>query len=79
MERTCGEALGAGPIKHRSNGLVFAERIVFRIVQLQKARAGGGQCRWSQCMSYMALRPGGKERRGVQAAAIRKGVGAQDG
>jgi hypothetical protein len=42
---------------------MVTERIAFRVVQLQKASPGGGQCRESQCMSYTALRSGGKEQR----------------
>ncbi|KAJ6553310.1 hypothetical protein B0H19DRAFT_1072773 [Mycena capillaripes] len=52
------------------NGFAVAERVPLRVVQLQKAGAGGGQCMQSRCMSYTTLPRGGKKR-----GELRKAVG----
>jgi hypothetical protein len=78
MYRACGEVVGAGRIKHAGNGFAVTERIAFRVVQLQKANLGSGQCSESQCMSYTALRPGGKEQRAYWRRRYERGGMTED-
>jgi hypothetical protein len=78
MYRACGEVIGAGRIKHAGNGFVVTERIAFRVVQLQKVSPGGGECRESQCMSYTALRPGGKEQQAYRRRRYERGGMTED-
>jgi hypothetical protein len=55
-----GEVVSAGSVEQAASGFVVVESTTFDIVLLQKAGAGGGQCRWSWCMSYTTLTRGGR-------------------